>query len=114
MSLATSTYHTFVARNEGYISADVQDRLRSLRILIAGCGIGSSFAELIVRMGAENITLVDGDLVSDTNLNRQFYNAGDVGKSKSQSLFSRLRDINPNINACGMNEYLNEENISEI
>jgi molybdopterin/thiamine biosynthesis adenylyltransferase len=103
-------YETLVTRNDGYITKDVQDRLRRLRLVVAGCGIGSSFAELAVRMGIEQVTLADGDTVSDTNLNRQFFSASDVGKSKVKSLAARLRAINPNADIVEFDRYLDKDN----
>ena len=72
-------YAELTQRNVGYVSDDLQARIRATRVLIAGCGIGSSFAEAAVRLGFEHITLVDGDTVAATNLNRQTFTAEDVG-----------------------------------
>ena len=110
MTATPLPYETLVTRNDGYITKEVQDKLRRLRLVIAGCGIGSSFAELAARMGIEHITLADGDTVSDTNLNRQFFSAADVGKSKVKSLAARLRAINPNADIVEFDRYLDKDN----
>ena len=74
------SYNELVARNAGYIDPATQLAIRSCRLLIAGCGIGSSPAVCAARMGFENFVLVDGDVVDRHNLNRQFYDAVDVGR----------------------------------
>lgn len=107
-------YATLITRNDGYITPDVQEKLRKLRVLIAGCGIGSSFAELAVRMGIENLTLADGDAVGDSNLNRQFFGAGDVGKPKVKALAARLRAINGEASINEFDRYLDNANTAPL
>ena len=46
----SSTYEDLVARNSGYISEDTQAKIRQTRLLIAGCGIGSSLAVCAARI----------------------------------------------------------------
>src|SRR5690349_9979884 len=88
-------YATFTARNRGYVSNDSQLRMRSARLMIAGCGIGSSSAICAARMGFENFVLVDGDVVDAHNLNRQFYDFSDVGRPKVEALKAAILRINP-------------------
>jgi molybdopterin/thiamine biosynthesis adenylyltransferase len=88
-------YATLTARNAGYVSGDVQRRIRETRLLIAGCGIGSSTAVCAARIGFQNFVLVDGDVVDAHNLNRQFYEQADVGRPKVEALRDALLRINP-------------------
>lgn len=88
-------YDDLVLRNAGYIAPVLQQRIRSTRLLIAGCGLGSMVAELAARTGFERFALVDGDAVAAHNLNRQIYVAADVGRPKVAALAERLRAINP-------------------
>ena len=81
-----SNYDSFVTRNCGYISEEAQNRIRACKLLIAGCGIGSSPAICAARMGFEEFTLVDGDTVDIHNLNRQFYEFSDIGRRKVDAL----------------------------
>lgn len=90
-------YHDLTQRNIGYIPKDLQRRVRETRILVAGCGIGSTFAESAVRVGFEHLVLADGDTVGVHNLNRQNFTAADIGRSKVGALADRLRAINPNL-----------------
>ncbi len=84
-------------RNAGYVSPETQEKLRELTILVAGCGIGSTFAETIARAGCGKLILIDGDTVSPHNLNRQNFEDGDVGELKVKALARRLRAINPEL-----------------
>ena len=59
------------SRNRIYISDEEQQRIKQVHILLGGAGIGSIIAECALRFGFENITIVDGDKVDESNLNRQ-------------------------------------------
>ena len=56
-------YSTFVLRNNGYVSAEVQAKVRESTLMFAGCGIGSAPAIAAARFGFERFILVDGDVV---------------------------------------------------
>lgn len=89
------SYGDLTLRNAGYVTPELQARIRSTRLLVAGCGLGSTIAEAAVRVGFERIVLADGDEVASHNLNRQAYAAADVGRQKVAALAARLRAINP-------------------
>jgi molybdopterin/thiamine biosynthesis adenylyltransferase len=101
-------------RNRIYIPIDKQENIRNCKILIAGCGIGSVIAECALRLGFEIITIVDGDRVEISNLNRQNYINADIGIDKSESINKRLLSINPNAIINTYNYYLDETNIDGI
>lgn len=89
-------YADLTKRNLGYIPAEAQARIRKTRLLIAGCGVGSIFAETAIRMGYEHLVLIDHDRIEPHNLNRQNYTAADIGVHKVEALNIRLKAINPN------------------
>jgi tRNA A37 threonylcarbamoyladenosine dehydratase len=66
-------------RNFLYISESNQEKIKNFRILIGGCGLGSVIAECALRLGFENLTVIDGDKVELSNLNRQNYTQKDIG-----------------------------------
>ena len=74
---------------------NLMEKLRLLQFCIVGCGgTGANFAEMLVRSGAMKLTLIDGDLIDESNLNRICsFNAADVGNSKVESLRERLDSI---------------------
>lgn len=114
MSASMSAYDTLTLRNTGYVAPEVQARIRDTRLLVAGCGIGSSFAETATRLGFEHITLVDGDTVSAHNLNRQAFVAADVGRTKVAALADRLRAINPGVQVEAVAENLGPHNTDAL
>jgi molybdopterin/thiamine biosynthesis adenylyltransferase len=107
-------YKQLTLRNIDYIPTELQSKIRNTTILIAGCGIGSSFAEVAVRLGFENFILADGDIVNDHNLNRQCFSFNDIGKLKVKALSERLKAINPSVKVKEYTEYIDVENVAEI
>jgi molybdopterin/thiamine biosynthesis adenylyltransferase len=88
-------YSALISRNAGYVTPAAQERIRNTVVLIAGCGIGSGFAETAIRLGYRRLILVDHDVIEPHNLNRQNYTASDVGRHKVDALKARLLAINP-------------------
>lgn len=108
-------------KNVIHIDEINQKLIRDFKILIAGCGIGSYIAECLLRMGFENITIVDGDNVELSNLNRQNYTEEDIGFNKCAALKNRLLDINSNaiinaiphfITASSLNSFITGHNVA--
>ncbi|WP_185288345.1 ThiF family adenylyltransferase [Chryseobacterium lactis] len=102
------------SRNRLYVKEEEQNIIKDFSILLAGCGIGSNIAECALRFGFENITLVDGDTIELSNLNRQNYTYQDVSSYKAETLYHRLKSINPNANIRFHSEFINKDNVSEI
>lgn len=100
-------------RNRIYINDADQQRMRDFKIVFGGLGLGSVIAECALRIGFENLYLIDGDVVELSNLNRQNYTQDDVGKPKCEMLYKRLKQINPNANITYSNVFLTSENIQE-
>lgn len=71
--------------------------LRSARVLVVGVGgVGGCAAEQLCRAGIGALTLLDGDRVDPTNLNRQLAALDStVGRFKAEVLCERFRDIDP-------------------
>ncbi len=102
------------ARNRLYISNKNQEHIKRTSVLLAGCGLGSNIAECLLRTGFEKITLVDGDRVELSNLNRQNFVCDDIGKFKAEALCERLKSINPEADISFQNTYIDCDNINEI
>lgn len=88
----------------------------SAHVLIVGVGgVGAYAAEMLVRSGIGEITIVDADVVSETNLNRQLIAlCSTVGKPKVDVLKERLLDINPGLKIHCINEFLKDEKIPDL
>lgn len=69
------------------------------KILLIGAGcIGASVAEILVRSGVYNLTILDSDIFEVGNLSRHVLNIGNVGDHKVLSLSSYLNSLNPHAN----------------
>lgn len=92
------------------------EKLRNSNILIVGVGgVGSFAAEFIARAGVGKMTIVDGDVVDITNINRQLPALhSTVGMSKIDVVGDRLLDINPELNLTKVKEFLSPERAFEI
>ncbi len=101
-------------RNRIYVSDEEQEKIKQTRILLGGAGIGSVIAECALRFGFENMTIVDGDKVEESNLNRQNYVRSDIGKMKAETLCKRLLKINPKASISFVNQFITKENVKDI
>src|SRR5690606_4336073 len=90
--------------------------LKKANVLIVGLGgVGSFAAEFIVRAGVGNLTIIDGDTVDITNVNRQLPALhSTVGQPKVDIVGDRLIDINPELNLTRIQEFLSPERAFEI
>lgn len=78
-------------------------------------GVGSFAAEFIARSGVGNLTIVDGDIIDITNINRQLPALhSTVGDDKVELMARRILDINPELNLTRINEFLNPERMEEV
>ena len=102
------------SRNRIYVSDEEQEKIRCAHILLGGAGIGSIIAECALRFGFENMTIVDGDKVEMSNLNRQNYVKADIGKYKAETLCKRLLKINPDAEIKYINTFIDKENVENI
>ncbi|WP_223557938.1 ThiF family adenylyltransferase [Chryseobacterium lathyri] len=102
------------SRNRIYVSPEEQHIIKNYPILLAGNGIGSNIAECALRFGFENITLIDGDIIDVSNLNRQNYTDQEVSMYKAESLYNRLKNINPEASIQYINEFITKENLDRI
>lgn len=100
-------------RNYIYINPESQRKIKDFRILIGGCGLGSVIAECALRLGFENICIIDGDKVELSNLNRQNYTQHDIGKYKTEVLHQRLLAINPSATITSIPKFLTKVNITD-
>lgn len=92
------------------------NRLKKANVLVVGLGgVGSFAAEFLVRAGVGNMTIVDGDTVDITNINRQLPALhSTVGQPKVKIVGDRLMDINPELNLTRVEEFLSPERAIEI
>lgn len=88
--------HQF-SRTEMLIGTDALNKLRHSKVIIFGVGgVGGYVCEALARSGVGEIHLVDNDIVSITNINRQILALlSTVGRDKVDVAEERIADINP-------------------
>lgn len=86
-------------------------RLKAASVLIVGVGgVGSYAAEAVARAGVGRITLMDGDTVQPSNLNRQLVAlTSTLGRNKAEVMAERIRDIDPDIEVTALARFYEED-----
>lgn len=92
------------------------NNLKKANVLVVGLGgVGSFAAEFLARAGVGNMTIVDGDVVDITNINRQLPALhSTIGMPKVHVVGDRLMDINPELNLTRLEEFLSPERAFEV
>ena len=106
----------WLQRSELLIKQEGLEKLKNASVLVVGLGgVGSFAAEFLARASVGNMTIIDGDIVDITNINRQLPALhSTIGKDKVEIVAERILDINPEINLVKMNEFLSPERMEEI
>lgn len=103
-------------RMEGLISKEEIETLKTKKIILFGLGgVGSYVAEILVRSGINNLTIVDFDKVDISNINRQLIALhSTIDKLKTKVMEARLLDINNELNLKALALKVDENNIKEF
>ena len=106
----------WLQRSELLIKNEGIEKLKNANVLVVGLGgVGSFAAEFLARAGVGNLTIVDGDTVDITNVNRQLPALhSTVGKNKVEVVAERIFDINPEVHLIPINEFLSPERMDEM
>lgn len=87
-------------------------RLARAHAAIIGCGgLGSNAAVMLVRSGVGRLTLIDFDIVEESNLNRQHFYREHIGLHKTEALAESLLRIDPDASLDIVNELMTESNL---
>lgn len=100
------------SRNLPALSLKDMDKLINSRVLVAGCGgLGGNVIEHLARIGIGALTVIDGDVFTESNLNRQLLcTSENLGTPKVRAAKERIRLIDPSIKVTAVCEYLTEAN----
>lgn len=90
------SYEELVSRSYFFIDSVLQEKIKTTKLIFAGCGLASVMAEMAVRLGFQKFLLIDSDKVALSNLNRQAFQVSDIGEFKVKALQKKLLSINPN------------------
>jgi len=106
----------WLERAELLVGEEGTNKLENSKVLIVGLGgVGSFAAEFITRSGIGNLTIVDGDDIDITNINRQLPALNStIGKQKVDVVGQRLLDINPKLTLTKRNEFMNPDAMHDL
>ncbi len=100
-------------RTEHLIGIENLQKIKNTKITIIGIGgVGGTALECLIRSGVEDITIIDNDVFSESNFNRQILSSNDnLGESKVLAAKKRMLTINPNIKVNCEKLFLTKDNI---
>ena len=92
------------------------EQLNSSHVLVVGLGgVGGYVAEQLTRAGIGELTIVDGDVVSQSNMNRQLLALQSTqGMPKAEVMAARLRDINPDVKLHVVNQFMKDQALIDL
>jgi tRNA A37 threonylcarbamoyladenosine dehydratase len=106
----------WLSRTELITGREGLQKLASKHVLVVGLGgVGSFAAEFIGRSGVGEMTIIDGDVVDITNVNRQLVaTQRNVGQSKAEWMEDRLLAINPKMKLRAIQEFLHPDAMTKL
>ena len=106
----------WLARMAALESPETLRKIAGSNVLCVGLGgVGGLAAELVARLGVGAMTIVDGDAVDETNLNRQIVAlTSSVGRSKAIVMADRLMEINPRLKLTVLERFLQPDDMPGV
>jgi tRNA A37 threonylcarbamoyladenosine dehydratase len=104
------------SRTRKLIGEEGLARLKAASVLVVGVGgVGSYAAEAVARAGVGKITLMDGDTVQPSNLNRQLVAlTSTLGRNKAEAMAERIRDIDPDTEVTALARFYAEHDTLDL
>ena len=92
------------------------EKLRAAHVAVFGLGgVGSYLVEALARAGVGALTLIDSDVYSESNLNRQLYATTEtLGQRKTDAAAARVRLIDPSITVHTVDTFVLPESIAAL
>jgi molybdopterin-synthase adenylyltransferase len=99
-------------RNMNALSPEENQRLKDFHVVVVGCGgLGGYIIEMLARLGIGKLTVVDGDVFDETNLNRQLLSSEqNIGEPKVLAAVSRVKQINSTVEVHPIHGLMTAEN----
>lgn len=103
-------------KNLGTIGLEGQAKLLKSHAAVVGCGgLGGWIIELLARAGVGMLTLFDGDVFDESNLNRQlFANEENIGRAKAEAAAARVKTVNGAVSVRAYSQRLNGSNALKL
>lgn len=104
------------SRTELLLTKEGVQKLSKAHVLVVGLGgVGSFAAEFLARNSIGELTLVDGDAVDVSNINRQLPALhSTVGQAKTEVVAQRLKDINPDIKLHLLSKFVEPDEFNDL
>lgn len=94
---------------------EIKEKLANKRVGIAGCGgLGSNCAVALARVGIGTLVIADFDVISESNLNRQYFFKDQIGLKKVDALAANIGRINPVVKVYSSDVKLVPGNIASV
>ncbi len=103
-------------RTELLLGKEYLIHAKRTRVILFGIGgVGSWCAESLIRSGIEHLTIVDSDVISPSNINRQLpATSQTIGKAKTEVLKERLSAINPDAKIVALQKFYTDKTAAEF
>ena len=91
-------------------------RFQNAHVCVVGIGgVGSWAAEALARSAIGRITLIDLDMVAESNVNRQIHALGETfGKAKTDAMAERILAINPSCVVSTIEDFVTSDNVAQM
>lgn len=91
-------------------------RFQAAHVVVVGIGgVGSWAAEALARSAVGTITLIDLDMVAESNVNRQIHALGDrFGQAKTSAMAERIQAINPRCRVTEIEDFVSPDNLDAM
>ena len=91
-------------------------RFQNAHVCVVGIGgVGSWAVEALARSAIGRITLIDLDMVAESNVNRQIHALGDTfGKAKTDAMAERILAINPSCVVSTIEDFVSPDNVAQM
>ncbi len=108
--------NNWLERTELLLGGKRLQELQSANVLVVGLGgVGAYAAEQLIRVGIGKITIVDGDEVQASNINRQLLAfQTNIGQAKADILYERFKNINPEAEITKIKDYISDEEMVNL
>lgn len=105
-----------LSRLESLVGNENIEKIKKLKILVLGLGgVGGYVVESLVRCGVSNITLVDGDTIKPSNINRQIIaTSKNNNKYKTKEWKKRIKLINKDAIVNIINTHITDDNMEVL
>lgn len=94
---------------------DGQKKLSSARVVVVGVGgLGTPVIQYLAAAGVGELSIVDGDVVEESNLQRQVIHAGNIGLNKAESAQKFVNELNPDVEVITHPFFVEPDNVLEL